>query len=97
MTAEEAIAILNGAEAMVLNRNPDKFVEAVNRAILALDRDRQAARKDQKPTITVETNIYDKEETYPNCTVQVLTNTATGKTSVGWWMNGDGEDGKGSG
>ena len=37
---------------------------------------------------TVETNIYDKEETYPNCTVQVLTNTATGETSVGWWENG---------
>lgn len=36
----------------------------------------------------VEVNIYDKEETYPNCTVQVLTNTATGETSVGWWMNG---------
>jgi hypothetical protein len=37
--------------------------------------------------ITIETNIYDKEETYPNCTVQVLTNTATGETSVGWWEN----------
>lgn len=30
-------------------------------------------------------NIYDKEETYHNCTVQVLTNTVTGQTSVGWW------------
>lgn len=41
---------------------------------------------------SVETNIYDKEETYPNCTVQVLTNTATGETSVGWWENGGNED-----
>lgn len=41
---------------------------------------------------TVATNIYDKEETYPNCTVQVLTNTATGETSVGWWENGGNED-----
>lgn len=41
MKADEAIAILNGAQAMVLNRNPDKFVEAVNQAILALDRVRQ--------------------------------------------------------
>ena len=37
--------------------------------------------------ITVETNIYDQEEIYPNCTVQVLTNTATGEVSVGWWKN----------
>lgn len=32
-----------------------------------------------------EVNVYDKEETYHNCTVQVLTNTVTGRTSVGWW------------
>lgn len=37
--------------------------------------------------LKVETNIYDKEEIYPDCTVQVLTNTATGETSVGWWRN----------
>ena len=46
-------------------------------------------RKRKKPTtITkVETNIFDKEETYENCTVQVLTNTVTGEVSVGWWRN----------
>lgn len=43
---------------------------------------------------TISVNIYDKEETYPNCTVQVLTNTATGEVSVGWWKNGGKEDGK---
>lgn len=48
MTPDEAIAILNGAEAMVLNRNPDKFVEAINRAILALDSERQAIHKQEK-------------------------------------------------
>lgn len=32
-----------------------------------------------------EVNVYDKEETYHGCTVQVLTNTVTGQTSVGWW------------
>lgn len=37
----------------------------------------------------VETNIYDKEEIYPDCTVQVLTNTVTGEVSVGWWKNGN--------
>ena len=35
----------------------------------------------------VETNFYDKEELHENCTVQVLTNTRTGQTSVGWWKN----------
>ena len=35
----------------------------------------------------IETNIFDKEEIYPNCTVQVLTNTITGEVSVGWWIN----------
>ena len=38
--------------------------------------------------VKVETNFYDKEEIFPDCTVQVLTNTATGETSVGWWKNG---------
>lgn len=51
MTADEAIGILTGAEVMVMNRDPDKFVQAVNRAILALDSERQ--RKDPQP-LTIE-------------------------------------------
>ena len=38
--------------------------------------------------VKVETSFYDQEEVFHNCTVQVLTNTATGETSVGWWKNG---------
>jgi len=38
---------------------------------------------------TVETAIYDKEEIFEDCTVQVLTNSFTGEQSVGWWKNGD--------
>lgn len=37
--------------------------------------------------LSVETNIFDQEEIYPNCTVQVLTNTVTGEISIGWWRN----------
>lgn len=37
--------------------------------------------------VDVHFGIYDKEETYENCTVQVLTNTVTGDVSVGWWQN----------
>ena len=35
----------------------------------------------------IETCFYDKEEIFENCTVQVLTNTATGDVSIGWWKN----------
>lgn len=38
--------------------------------------------------VKVETSFYDQEEVFHNCTVQVLTNTATGDVSVGWWRNG---------
>lgn len=35
----------------------------------------------------IKTNIFDKEEIFPNCTVQILTNTVTGEVSIGWWEN----------
>lgn len=34
-------------------------------------------------------DLFDKEEIFPDCTVQILTNSATGETSVGWWPNGE--------
>ena len=37
--------------------------------------------------IKIETNIFDKEDIYPDCTVQILTNTITGEMSIGWWEN----------
>ena len=44
---------------------------------------------DNSEIISVETNIFDIEEIYSNCTVQVLTNSVTGEVSVGWWKNED--------
>ena len=35
----------------------------------------------------IETNLYDIEEIYPDCTVQILKNSITGEVSVGWWPN----------
>lgn len=35
----------------------------------------------------IESNLYDIEEIYPNCTVQILRNSVTGKVSIGWWPN----------
>ena len=32
-------------------------------------------------------NLYDHEETFEDCTVQILTNTKTGECSIGWWLN----------
>ena len=35
----------------------------------------------------IETNLFDIEEIYPNCTVQIWRNSVTGEVSVGWWPN----------
>ena len=36
-------------------------------------------------------NTYDKCDVIEGCTVEILTNTVTGETSVGWWR-GEVED-----
>ena len=38
-------------------------------------------------TVTSVLSFYDTEEIYPDCTVQVLSNSKTGDVSVGWWRN----------
>lgn len=35
----------------------------------------------------IEINVFNKEELFTDCTVQVLVNTFTGEKSVGWWEN----------
>ena len=47
---------------------------------------------EENDILSLQTNIFDKEEIYPNCTVQVLTNTVTGEVSIGWWKNEDTTD-----
>ncbi len=49
-------------------------------------------RKKSPSTVQVETNVFDKETIYENCTIQVLTNTVTGEVSVGWWRNERGKE-----
>lgn len=46
------------------------------------------------PEIRIDSNIayYDQVEVFPDCTVQVLTNTRTGDISYGWWVNAENED-----
>lgn len=52
------------------------YVDALTVAIGALKEKRARER------IT-----YDMVEEYPNCTVQVLTDSVTGECSIGWWQN----------
>ena len=48
--------------------------------------------EEQKNKETVETNLFDLEETHPNATVQIWRNSVTGETSVGWWDNEEEDD-----
>lgn len=41
----------------------------------------------RRTQVCVKVPLFDMEELYPDCTVQILTNTETGETSVGWWPN----------
>ena len=60
-----------------------KFIEAYAKAreILAFTGEFQ----DPMPEPKIEIPIYDIEEIHHGCTVQVLTSSVTGESSVGWW------------
>ena len=42
---------------------------------------------ENEPMQKVESGLFDTTEVFRNCTVQVLRNTVTGETSVGWGPN----------
>lgn len=42
--------------------------------------------------IITENNLYDKVHRYINCVVEVLENSVTGQTSVGWYRTDDTEE-----
>lgn len=44
---------------------------------------------EQETAVSVDMPIYNKEEIYPNCTVQIWSNTYTGQQSIGWWKNNE--------
>lgn len=50
---------------------------------MAAGRQKWCPLQETKPQI--DADIYDKETTIHGCAVQILENTVTGKTSVGWW------------
>ena len=45
-------------------------------------------RGTRKKVLLMELNLYDQCEIIEGCTVEILTNTLTGETSVGWWRGG---------
>ena len=80
MTKEEVIKRLtNLAEHAVHFSGEPTFVMSLDDGIalnLALE-----MLADEK----IEIPIYDIEEIHHGCTVQVLTSSVTGESSVGWW------------
>ena len=48
----------------------------------------QTAEQRWTEVLSMELNLYDQCEVVEGCTVEILTNTLTGETSVGWWRSG---------
>ena len=71
--------------------NKEKKIEALDTTIVILNKLIKNTEQQSVESVVnienMEINIYDEEEIYPDCTVQVLKNSVTGKISVGWWKN----------
>ena len=71
--------------------NKEKKIEALDTTIVILNKLIKNTEQQRVESVVnienMEINVYDEEETYPDCTVQVLKNSVTGKVSVGWWKN----------
>lgn len=65
-----------------LDRTQVASVQQVLKAVLWLLDNEEPILSDEQVS---EVNLYDIEEVHHGCTVQVLTNSVTGETSVGWW------------
>lgn len=70
---------------------PEKKIEALDTTITILNKlIKNTEQQNVENVVNIENmeiNVYDEEEIYPDCTVQVLKNSVTGKVSVGWWKN----------
>ena len=69
----------------------EKKIEALDTTIVILNKLIKKTEQQHVESVVnienMEINVYDEEETYSDCTVQVLKNSVTGKVSVGWWKN----------
>lgn len=70
---------------------PEKKIEVLDTTITILNKlIKNTEQQNVENVVNIENmeiNVYDEEEIYPDCTVQVLRNSVTGKVSVGWWKN----------
>ena len=84
MTNEEVIGLLRlRAEHIAGDPDSEREYEALVYAISAVSRQND----DEQSQECTEINLYDREEIFENCTVQVWSNSYTGQVSVGWWPN----------
>ena len=80
-TFEEMIDMMVESIRNMLMANSDKV-----RLVCMLSALQTRYELDTKPLETIESaGIYDAESVIYPCTVQVLTNSVSGETSVGWW------------
>lgn len=91
MTSKEALQRIKDFKVVLNNRSDD--YESFNPIPLYYDKELKIIEKDLevceelKNNVDVDMNIYDQEEIYENCTVQIWSNSKTGKVSIGWWRN----------
>lgn len=84
MTCPEELTALLRARADREDAGDYCLAELLRRAADALE---NPEKREEAIAPEVEINVFDLEEIYTNCTVQVLTNSRTGQVSVGWWKN----------
>lgn len=78
-----ACSLLMSNEAAQLLTEAADRIEAAEDYIRELEEDLQH--------LTVDPCLFDQEEVYENCTVQVLTNSHTGDVSIGFWPPDQGQ------
>lgn len=88
MKNEQILKNMNKIEDILIHSFGDyPYTEEEQVLLTSLDKAVEVLRKQSETKSQIETNIYDIEEIHTNCTVQILTNSITGETSVGWWKN----------
>ncbi len=78
-----ACSLLMSNEAAQLLTEAADRIDAAEEYIRELEEDLQR--------LTVDPCLFDQEEVYENCTVQVLKNSHTGDISIGFWPPDQGQ------
>lgn len=78
-----ACSLLMSNEAAQLLTEAADLIESMAEQIEQMEEDLEL--------LTVDPCLFDQEEVYENCTVQVLTNSHTGDVSIGFWPPDQGQ------